>query len=203
MVTFGGLKQYNIINTTGKPMNTILGMWWDDRRRWGVVASGQQVVHSRQKMTDDIKAFARANGAALVGVTLLRDENRFEEFNDPYKYAISVAVPMDRESMAHTPTELSSTEIQHIYREIGLIASVTEPFCGDCTRARVSADGHLFTCLFAQHGTDLRPLLRSGADDAALAEKVATVWSLRGDRYSELRAALPAARKVEMSAIGG
>jgi len=87
--------------------------------------------------------------------------------------------------------------------EIGLIHSVTEPFCGDCTRARISADGHLFTCLFAQHGTDLRTLLRSSGDDAAVAERIRAVWTARGDRYSELRAAQPAGRKVEMSAIGG
>ena len=119
---WGGMMKMLLINTTGKAMSTILDMWWDDRRRWGVVASGQQVIHNPQKMTDDIKALARANGAALVGVTLLSDETRFEEFNDPYKYAISVAVPMDRESMAQTPSETSSTEIQHIYREVGLIA---------------------------------------------------------------------------------
>jgi len=87
--------------------------------------------------------------------------------------------------------------------EIGLIHSVTEPFCGDCTRARISADGHLFTCLFAQHGTDLRTLLRSSGDDAAVAERIRAVWTARGDRYSELRAAQPAGRKIEMSAIGG
>ncbi len=87
--------------------------------------------------------------------------------------------------------------------EVGLIASVTEPFCGDCTRARISADGHLFTCLFAPTGTDLRTLLRSTTEDAAVAEKVRAVWTARSDRYSELRSALPAARKVEMSAIGG
>jgi cyclic pyranopterin phosphate synthase len=88
--------------------------------------------------------------------------------------------------------------------EVGVIASVTQPFCGDCTRARISAEGKLYTCLFALRGTDLRRLVRSGADDDALRAAVAQVWSARADRYSELRtdatAALP---KVEMSYIGG
>jgi cyclic pyranopterin phosphate synthase len=88
--------------------------------------------------------------------------------------------------------------------EIGVISSVTQPFCGDCTRARVSADGRLFTCLFATAGHDLRSLLRSGADDASLADALRAIWTGRSDRYSELRTLdtvdLP---KVEMSYIGG
>jgi len=88
--------------------------------------------------------------------------------------------------------------------EVGMIASVTQPFCGDCTRARISAEGKLYTCLFAVRGTDLRELLRSGADDDAVRAAVGQVWGARADRYSELRtnatAALP---KVEMSYIGG
>jgi GTP 3',8-cyclase len=88
--------------------------------------------------------------------------------------------------------------------EIGVIASVTQPFCGDCTRARISAEGKLYTCLFAVRGHDLRALVRGGADDAELQAALAAVWGRRTDRYSELRSAatddLP---KVEMSYIGG
>ena len=88
--------------------------------------------------------------------------------------------------------------------EIGVIASVTQPFCGDCTRARLSADGRLYTCLFGVTGHDLRSPLREGASDDDIASFVRGVWSRRQDRYSELRsratAALP---KVEMSYIGG
>jgi GTP 3',8-cyclase len=88
--------------------------------------------------------------------------------------------------------------------EIGVIASVTQPFCGDCTRARLSAEGQLYTCLFAVRGHDLRALVRSAADDAELEAAIATVWTRRTDRYSELRtektAELP---KIEMSYIGG
>lgn len=88
--------------------------------------------------------------------------------------------------------------------EIGVIASVTRPFCGDCTRARLAADGTLFTCLFATHGTELRDFLRSGASDEALAEKIGAAWKARDDRYSEIRSlADSAAPKVEMSRMGG
>src|SRR5262245_50584600 len=87
--------------------------------------------------------------------------------------------------------------------EIGVIASVTQPFCGDCTRARISADGKLYTCLFAVRGHDLRALLRSGEPDA-LEETIRAVWTRRTDRYSELRTADTSnLRKVEMSYIGG
>ncbi|GAC1573040.1 MAG: GTP 3',8-cyclase MoaA [Candidatus Dormibacteria bacterium] len=88
--------------------------------------------------------------------------------------------------------------------ELGLITSVSRPFCGDCSRARLSADGSLFTCLFAATGTDLRGPLRDGADDQALRDLIEATWRSRDDRYSELRAAQPEpAARVEMSYIGG
>jgi cyclic pyranopterin phosphate synthase len=88
--------------------------------------------------------------------------------------------------------------------EIGFIASVTEPFCGSCTRARLSSDGKLFTCLFASEGTDLRGLLRAGASDQELAETIGKAWNGREDRYSELRARQSEpGNKVEMYYIGG
>ena len=91
--------------------------------------------------------------------------------------------------------------------EIGVITSVTEPFCGDCTRARLSAEGSLYTCLFASVGHDLRALLRSGATDDEIYDRIAGIWTVREDRYSELRAAmtddLPRMGRVEMSHIGG
>jgi cyclic pyranopterin phosphate synthase len=87
--------------------------------------------------------------------------------------------------------------------EIGIITSVTQPFCGSCTRARLSAAGELFTCLFASTGRDLRTLIRGGASDEEIGNVIGSVWRARDDRYSELRAALPPARKVEMSHIGG
>lgn len=87
--------------------------------------------------------------------------------------------------------------------EVGFVSSITEPFCRDCNRARLTADGKLVTCLFAAGGSDLRPLLRGGAGDDELSAFVASVWSRREDRYSELRAALAPRHKIEMSYVGG
>ena len=88
--------------------------------------------------------------------------------------------------------------------EIGVIASVTQPFCGDCTRARLSADGKLYTCLFAVRGHDLRAVLRSGVGDDEIETAIRAIWTRRTDRYSELRTAdTGGLRKVEMSYIGG
>ncbi|MBP6676651.1 MAG: GTP 3',8-cyclase MoaA [Vitreoscilla sp.] len=92
--------------------------------------------------------------------------------------------------------------------EIGFISSVTQAFCHECNRARLSTEGKLFTCLFASRGHDLRPLLRGGTSDADLAAAIAGVWSVRKDRYSELRSAgvpatEPGERRVEMHYIGG
>jgi cyclic pyranopterin phosphate synthase len=88
--------------------------------------------------------------------------------------------------------------------EIGVIASVTQPFCGDCTRARLSADGKLYTCLFATKGHDLRSLLRAGSTDEEIAEFLRSVWKARDDRYSDLRSSqTPNLPKIEMSYVGG
>jgi cyclic pyranopterin phosphate synthase len=105
-----------------------------------------------------------------------------------------------------------SGEVARRYRykdgggEIGVIASVTQPFCGDCTRLRLSTDGKLFTCLFASSGTDLRDLLRKGASDQDLRQRIESVWSRRDDRYSEIRTdrtSMGRLKKVEMYQIGG
>ena len=92
--------------------------------------------------------------------------------------------------------------------EVGVISSVTQAFCHDCNRARLSTEGKLYLCLFASQGYDLRSLLRAGASDADIAAAIAPIWQQRSDRYSELRSTLPAdntqgARRVEMSYIGG
>ena len=88
--------------------------------------------------------------------------------------------------------------------EIGVISSVTQAFCSTCTRARLSTEGRLYTCLFAQSGHDLRALMRSQRSDAELATVIGQIWQQRGDRYSEIRTAETAAlRKIEMSYIGG
>ena len=88
--------------------------------------------------------------------------------------------------------------------EIGIVASVSQPFCGDCTRARLSADGKLYTCLFATHGADLRGPLRAGASDEEMRARLSSLWSARADRYSEIRTSFTTPlSKVEMSHIGG
>jgi cyclic pyranopterin phosphate synthase len=91
--------------------------------------------------------------------------------------------------------------------EVGFISSVTQPFCGDCSRARLSSDGVVYTCLFANQGTSLRDVLRGGASDEQLLETVRNIWLARSDRYSELRAELREKpgdhHKVEMFYIGG
>jgi cyclic pyranopterin phosphate synthase len=89
--------------------------------------------------------------------------------------------------------------------EIGVISSVSNPFCGDCTRVRLSADGQLFTCLFATRGTDLRTPLRDGSSENALFDKMTAAWRIRTDRYSEERSSYrePIEQKIEMYKIGG
>lgn len=102
-------------------------------------------------------------------------------------------------------------DVARLYRyadgrgEVGFISSVTEPFCAGCNRARLTADGHLVTCLFAEQGADLRPVLRGAADDADVEKRLREIWQGRTDRYSELRAAPRggARTKVEMSYVGG
>ena len=106
------------------------------------------------------------------------------------------------------PARADETARRFSYRdgagEIGVIASVTQPFCGGCSRARLSAEGRLHTCLFATGGHDLRAPLRLGAGDEELAELIRGIWGRRTDRYSELRTAETSALpKVEMSYIGG
>jgi cyclic pyranopterin phosphate synthase len=122
------------------------------------------------------------------------------------------------EIVAAIDTELPLEPVEPAYRgevarryryrdgsgEFGVIASVTQPFCGDCTRVRLSAEGRLYTCLFAVRGHDLRALVRSGASDEELRAEIGRIWGARTDRYSEIRSEntrdLP---KVEMSYIGG
>ncbi len=91
--------------------------------------------------------------------------------------------------------------------EIGFISSVTQPFCGDCTRVRLSPEGRVVTCLFASAGHDLKAPLRAGATDAELRERITGIWRARDDRYSEQRAALAKAgdarHKIEMFQLGG
>src|SRR5437867_6869276 len=150
-----------------------------------------------------------------TGITL-----RFIEFMDVGStngWRLDDVVPA-REIVATIDGELPLEPVQPGYRgevasryrykdgtgEIGVIASVTQPFCADCTRARLPADGSLYTCLFATRGTDLRALVRDGSTDDEIAAKIAAVWTGRDDRYSELRSAqTEGLHTIEMSFIGG
>ena len=92
--------------------------------------------------------------------------------------------------------------------EVGIISSVSQPFCGACSRARLSAEGQIFTCLFASQGLDFRALIRDGISDEVLTERVASLWRARSDRYSEIRTfetdkLSELGPKIEMSYIGG
>jgi cyclic pyranopterin phosphate synthase len=131
--------------------------------------------------------------------------------------AIDSEMPIEAEAPRYRGEVATRWRYRDGSGEVGLIASVTQPFCGDCTRARLTADGQLYTCLFGNHGHDLRALLRGGADDTAIAARLAQVWTLRDDRYSELRTAASRSApgrarpplplidpaRVEMSRIGG
>jgi GTP 3',8-cyclase len=155
-------------------------------------------------------AFFRERGLTL----------RFIEFMDvghTNGWRLDDVVPA-REIVARLDAEFGVEPVEPSYRgevarrwryrdgtaEVGVIASVTQPFCGDCTRARLSAEGKLFTCLFAVRGTDLRALVRGGASDEELEAAIRGIWGARADRYSDLRSsATEGLQKVEMSYIGG
>jgi len=117
---------------------------------------------------------------------------------------IDAVLPLEAIEPAYTGEVAQRFRYRDGGGELGVIASVTQPFCGNCTRARISADGKLYTCLFARRAHDLRALLRGDGGDAALGAALTAVWGVRGDRYSELRtAATDPLPKVEMSYIGG
>jgi cyclic pyranopterin phosphate synthase len=117
---------------------------------------------------------------------------------------IGSALPLEAATATHPGEVAKRWRYVDGTGEIGVITSVTEAFCGDCVRARLSAEGALYTCLFARTGTDLRAPLRAGADDAELAAIVENTWRARDDRYSELRRSDDKPRRrIEMSYIGG
>ncbi len=118
--------------------------------------------------------------------------------------AIEAELPLDPVEPAYRGEVARRYRYRDGSGEIGVIASVTQPFCGACTRARISAEGRLYTCLFAVQGHDLRTLLRTGATGEELHDAIGRVWAARSDRYSEIRSERTAGlQKVEMSYIGG
>ena len=118
---------------------------------------------------------------------------RMDEVVPAAKIVAMIGAEMPLEPVApNYPGEVVELALPGRSREIGVIASVTRPFCGGCTRARLSADGKLFTCRFAIKGHDLRALLRGGASVAEISAAVGGIWRMREDRYSELRTAATA-----------
>ena len=105
---------------------------------------------------------------------------------------------------ANNPSDVSKNYRLPNGGEIGIISSVTEPFCSECTRARISSDGKLFTCLFSNRGLDILSLMRDGKDDTEISNMIKQIWKSREDRYSEIRSQKSSiANRVEMSYIGG
>ncbi len=118
--------------------------------------------------------------------------------------AIAATMPLEQVDPNYTGEVAERWRYSDGSGEIGVISSVTRAFCRTCTRARLSTEGMLYTCLFATAGYDLRAMLRGGSADAEIASAVARIWQARGDRYSEIRTAETAGkRKIEMSYIGG
>jgi cyclic pyranopterin phosphate synthase len=158
----------------------------------------------------DLARFARERGCVLRFIEFMDVGHtngwRLEEVVPAAELVARIDAVLPLEPVA--PNYRGEVAGRYRYRdgrgELGVIASVTQPFCSDCSRARLSADGRLYTCLFATAGHDLRGPLRDGATEADLAELVAGVWRGRSDRYSEARSELTAGlRRVEMSYIGG
>jgi cyclic pyranopterin phosphate synthase len=117
---------------------------------------------------------------------------------------ISAEMPLEPAQANYTGEVAERWRYRDGSGEIGVIASVTQAFCRDCTRARISTDGKLYTCLFATSGHDVRSLLRDGASDEDIENEIARVWSRRADRYSEIRTSQTVeVKKIEMSYIGG
>jgi len=177
---------------------------------------GVKVNSVIQKGVNEEQLLPLAEFARERGVTL-----RFIEFMDTGNtngWKLDQVVPFtEMIQILHQHFPLEPLKPQHVgetarrfrYKdfpecEIGFIASVSQPFCADCNRIRLSADGHLYTCLFASEGHDIKSLLRSGASDVELIAMIHRVWTGRNDRYSELRSEIGGTHiKPEMSYIGG
>jgi len=158
----------------------------------------------------DLVAYAREHGHILRFIEFMDVGTTNHWVHDEVVPAAEIVARIDAlhplEPVA--PTRLGEVAKRWRYvdgrGEIGVISSVTQPFCGDCTRARITSTGELFTCLFGAAGTDLRSLLRGGASDDELRVAVAAVWSAREDRYSELRSrSVTDLPRPEMSYLGG
>ncbi|MGB1260725.1 MAG: GTP 3',8-cyclase MoaA [Akkermansiaceae bacterium] len=155
--------------------------------------------------------FARARGVTLRFIEFMDTGNTNGWKQDQVVSYADMLEELQKSFALHSiePKYLGETAKRFRYddlpdQEIGFITSVSKPFCSDCNRARLSADGQIFTCLFASHGHDIKSLLRANTSEKDLAEFVANIWSVRNDRYSEVRTDLTDPQpKPEMSYIGG
>ena len=161
----------------------------------------------------DLARYFKGTGHIVRFIEYMDVGNRNGWKWDQVVSAAEIVAQIDRELPLEPVESNYQGEVANRYRykdgagEIGVIASVTKPFCGDCTRARLSTDGKLYTCLFAAGGLDLRDYLRGGASDQELEARIRGIWSRRSDRYSEERTELAplqnSRQKVEMYHIGG
>jgi GTP 3',8-cyclase len=158
----------------------------------------------------DLVAYARANGHVLRFIEYMDVGTSNGWVRDQVVPAAEILASVNEVYPIEPLAPATRGEVARRWRyvdgggELGVIASVTQPFCTDCTRARVTATGEMFTCLFANHGRDLRAMLRSDATDEDIRDLIGGVWSGRSDRYSELRSeATPEIPKAEMSYLGG
>jgi cyclic pyranopterin phosphate synthase len=167
----------------------------------------------RRDVNDDVTdlvAYARTNGHILRFIEFMDVGTTNHWVHDEVVPAAEIVAVIDALHPLEPVAPTRRGEVAKRWRyvdgggEIGVISSVTQPFCGDCTRARITSTGELFTCLFGAVGTDLRSLLRGGASDDELRSAVAAVWSARDDRYSELRSrSVTDLPRPEMSYLGG
>jgi cyclic pyranopterin phosphate synthase len=160
----------------------------------------------------DLARFAKENGHILRFIEYMDVGNLNGWRMDQVVSAREILQAISSEMAVEPSDKNYRSEVANRYRyldgsgEFGIISSVTQPFCGDCTRARLSADGRIYTCLFAHAGFDIKTSLRSGATDAELTKMITSIWEKRTDRYSEERTAntgTSSPRKVEMYQIGG
>jgi cyclic pyranopterin phosphate synthase len=165
-------------------------------------ANEQQIV--------PMAAFFRARGHTLRFIEYMDVGHTNGWRLDDVVPAAEIVAALDRAFGVEPVDPAYRGEVAKRYRyrdgagEFGVISSVTQPFCGDCTRARLSAEGRLYTCLFAVRGHDLRAVIRKGASDEELTAAIADQWHVRKDRYSELRSQETTdLERIEMSYIGG
>jgi GTP 3',8-cyclase len=204
-------EPFRVMNDTDFPVQTVLeGI--EAARAVGLPVKVNCVVKRgvNEDQIVEMARFFRGTGDTLRFIEFMDVGSTNGWRLDDVVPAAEIVAALDREFGIELVEPGYRGEVARRYRyrdgagEVGMIASITQPFCGDCTRARLTADGKLFTCLFATRGHDLRGLLRGGVSDAAIEDAFAGIWARRDDRFSEIRnEATPDVPNPEMSYIGG